>query len=63
MVSGGLPSLQRGGAGRQLGPYDPCDLSGHGLRVVEAVRPAAVTRLIGALLREQNDEWAVQRAR
>jgi len=24
---------------------------------------AAITRLIGALLLEQNDEWAVQRAR
>ena len=42
-------------------------LNGEIKRRSEVVRifpnEAAVTRLIGALLLEQNDEWAVQRAR
>ncbi len=33
------------------------------LEVVDIFPEAAITRLVGALLLEQNDEWAVQRSR
>ena len=41
LVSGGLPCPPYSVAGRQLGPADERDLFGHGLRVIEEVRPRA----------------------
>lgn len=44
-----------------------CEIASSALERVRrsehVVNETAVTRLIGALLLEQNDEWAVQRAR
>ena len=42
VVSGGLPCPPYSIAGRQLGPADDRDLFGHGLRIIEEVRPEAV---------------------
>ena len=41
IVSGGLPCPPYSIAGRQLGPADHRDLFGHGLRIIDEVRPRA----------------------
>ena len=41
MVSGGLPCPPYSVAGRQLGPADERDLFGHGMRIIDEIRPKA----------------------
>jgi transposase-like protein len=60
----GLPAAHR----VKLRSTNPLEqLNGEIKRRTEAVgifpNEAAITRLVGAILLEQNDEWAVQRAR
>ncbi len=41
LVSGGLPCPPYSVAGRQLGPADERDLFGHGMRIIDEIRPKA----------------------